>query len=105
MKVRGLIQSSETQELTAEADDAETARKLVEAQVPEGYELIQVHNAMPRGGRVIATALIRAAAVTEIEADGGDYAIARDALRARVPEGHRLLSIVIDDAEAEQARP
>ena len=98
MKVRGLTQSSETQELTAEADDAQTARELVEAQVPEGYELIQVHNAMPRGGRVIATAIVRATAVTEIEADGRDYVTARDALRAAVPEGHRLLSIVADDA-------
>lgn len=97
MKVRGLIQSSETQEVTAEADDAATARELVEAQVPEGYELIQVHNAMPRGGRVIASGIVRAAAVTEIEADGADYPSARDALRAAVPEGQRLLSIVIAD--------
>lgn len=97
MKVRGLIQSSETTELTAEADDAETARRLVEEQVPDGYELIQVHNAMPRGGRVIATAVIRAAAVSEIEAQGADYASARNALRAALPEGQRLLSIVIQD--------
>ena len=97
MKVRGLIQSSETQELTAEADDAETARQLVEEQVPDGFELIQVHNAMPRGGRVIATAVVRPVAVSEIEAEGADYAAARDALRATVPEGRRLLSIVIED--------
>ncbi|MCI0157247.1 hypothetical protein KNO15_11125 [Leifsonia shinshuensis] len=97
MKVRGLIQSSQTQELTAEADDAATARELVEAQVPEGSELIQVHNAMPRGGRVIATAIVRPTAVTEIEADGPDYVSARDALRAAVPDGQRLLSIVIED--------
>lgn len=97
MKVRGLIQSSETRELTAEADDAGTARELVEAQVPEGFELIQVHNAMPRGGRVIATGIMRPSAVTDIEAEGGDYAAARDALRAAVPEGQRLLSIVVVD--------
>ncbi|UAJ79125.1 hypothetical protein IT072_18265 [Leifsonia sp. ZF2019] len=95
MKVRGMVQNSETSDLTAEADDAETARALVEEQVPEGYELLQVHNAMPRGGRVIATAKIRLAAVTEIEADGADYAAARDALRAAVPDGQRLLSITI----------
>ncbi|GIT78904.1 hypothetical protein LLS1_05730 [Leifsonia sp. LS1] len=95
MKVRGMVQSSETSDLTAEADDAETARALVEEQVPEGYELLQVHNAMPRGGRVIATAKIRLAAVSEIEADGADYASARDALRAAVPDGQRLLSITI----------
>lgn len=95
MKVRGIIQSSETSELTAEADDAQTARTLVEEQVPEGYELLQVHNAMPRGGRVIATAIMRVAATREIEADGPDYASARDALRAAVPEGQRLLSITV----------
>ena len=95
MKVRGLIQSSETRELTAEADDAASARALIEEQVPEGFDLLQVHNAMPRGGRVIATAIIRESAVTELEADGPDYAAARDALRAAVPPTHRLLSIVV----------
>ncbi|AGW42706.1 hypothetical protein O159_28280 [Leifsonia xyli subsp. cynodontis DSM 46306] len=95
MKVRGLIQSSETSELTAEADDSESARSLVEEQLPEGYELLQIHSAMPRGGRVIATAVIRASAVTELTADGADYAAARDALHALIPTGQRLLSIVI----------
>jgi hypothetical protein len=96
MKVRGLTQSSETRELTAEADDAEGARALIEEQVPEGFELLQVHNAMPRGGRVIATGLVRDASIEEVEAEGPDYAAARDALRARVPEGRRLLTIVVD---------
>jgi hypothetical protein len=95
MKVRGMVQSSETSELVAEADDAETARALVDEQVPEGFELLRVHNAMPRGGRVIATGVMRPAAVTEIEAEGADYASARDALRATVPEGQRLLSITV----------
>ena len=95
MKVRGLIQSSQTRELTAEADDAQSARALIEAQVPDGFELLRVHNAMPRGGRVIATAIVREHAVTEIEAEGPDYAAARDALRATVPAEHRLLSIVV----------
>jgi hypothetical protein len=97
MRVRGLVQSSVTSEVTAEADDAQTARALVEEQVPAGYELLQVHNAMPRGGRVIATGLIRPAAVSELEAEGADYAAARDALRAAVPPDHRLLSIVVAD--------
>lgn len=97
MKVRGFVQASETSEVTAEADDAETARSLVEEQVPDGFELLQVHNAMPRGGRVIATGLIRPAGVSEVEAEGADYAAARDALRASVPDGRRLLSIVILD--------
>ena len=95
MKVHGLIQSSLTQELTAEADDAESARALIEEQVPEGYDLLQVHNAMPRGGRVIAKAIIRESAVAEIDAEGADYAAAREALRAKVPADHRLLTIVV----------
>ncbi|WP_369963908.1 hypothetical protein [Leifsonia sp. EB34] len=92
-----MTQTTETRELTAEADDAETARALVKEQVPQGFELLQVHNAMPRGGRVIATAIIRESATQHIEADGTDYPAARDALRAKVPEGQRLLSIVVDD--------
>ena len=95
MKVRGLIQSSGTRELTAEADDAQAARALIEEQVPEGFDLVQVHNAMPRGGRVIATGVIRESAVRELEAEGPDYAAARDALRAQVPADHRILSIVV----------
>lgn len=90
-----MVQSSETSELTAEADDAETARSLVLEQIPDGFEVLRVHNAMPRGGRVIATGVMRPAAVTEIEADGADYAAARDALRAKVAEGQRLLSITV----------
>lgn len=90
-----MVQSSETSELTAEADDAETARSLVLEQIPDGFEVLRVHNAMPRGGRVIATGVMRPAAVTEIEADGADYAAARDALRAKVTEGQRLLSITV----------
>ena len=95
MKVRGLVQTKQTRELTAEADDAESARALIEEQVPEGFDLLQVHNAMPRGGRVIATAVVRESAVAEIEADGADYAAARDALRGKVPADHTLLSIVV----------
>jgi len=97
MRVTGLVQTSVTAEVTAEADDAETARTLVEEQVPAGFELLQVHNAMPRGGRVIATGVIREAAIAEITAEGADYAAARDALRAAVPEDHRLLSIVVTE--------
>jgi hypothetical protein len=97
MRLTGLIQTTQTRELTAEADDAHTAREAVEAQVPEGYELLQVNNAMPRGGRVIATGLVRERTLGEVHADGPNYATARAALRAAVPEAHRLLSIVAED--------
>lgn len=94
MHIRGLIQPKVVTELTAEADDAQAARELIEAQVPEGYELIQVHNSMPRGGRTIATGQIRLAEVTELDATGADYATARAALLAQIPEDHRLLSVI-----------
>lgn len=97
MRVHGLTQSTETRELTAEADDAQAARAGVEEQLPEGFELLRVHNSMPRGGRVIATAVIREATTRRLDAEGPDYAAARDALHAMIPEGHRLLSITIDD--------
>lgn len=93
MRIRAMIQSTATVELTAEADDASSARELIEAQVPEGHELIQVHNTMPRGGRVIATGITRPAAVDELDGEGSDYQAAMTALRANVPDGWRILSV------------
>lgn len=87
-----MIQSAETTDLTAEADDAQSAREAIEAQVPDGYDLIQVHNSMPRGGRVIATGVIRPAAVDTVEADGADYAAAKAAIVSQLPPGYRVLS-------------
>lgn len=94
MRIRGLIQSKVVTELTAEGDDAQAARALIEEQVPEGFELIRVHNSMPRGGRVIATGEIRSAGVVELEANGADYKTAREALLKKIPEDHRLLSVL-----------
>ena len=93
--MRGIVQSSETSELTAEAKDAESARELVRGQVADGFELLRVHSAKPSGGRVVAMAVVRPATIEEIEAEGADYTAAREALRAAVPEGKRLLSIVV----------
>ncbi|MFJ3395286.1 hypothetical protein [Leifsonia aquatica] len=99
MRVHGLIQSSVTEELTAEADDAETARAAIDEQVPDGYELIQVHHSMPRGGRVIATGEIRLAEIRELEGEGADYAAARDARRCtQCPTGW------VADSQLRQAR-
>jgi hypothetical protein len=97
MRIRGVIQSTVVEELTAEADDAPGARALIEAQVPDGYELLQVHNSMARGGHVIATGRIRLAATREIEGTGPDYQSARDALLAEVPADHRLLHVLTID--------
>lgn len=94
MRIRGLIQSTIVTEITAEAEDAQAARAMVEEQVPEGYDLIQVHKASARGGRVIATGKIRAAAVDELDATGSDYQSARAALLAKMPADHRLLSVL-----------
>ncbi|MBN9631276.1 MAG: hypothetical protein J0I18_11765 [Actinobacteria bacterium] len=97
MRVRGLIQSIVVEEITAEADDAQSARALIEAQVHDGYELIQVHHAMPRGGRVIATGRIRSDVTRELEATGPDYKSAREALLAEMPADHRLLHVLSID--------
>lgn len=97
MHIRGLIQSIAIDEITAEADDAQSARALIESQVPTGYELIQVHNSMPRGGRVIATGRIRSAETQKIDADGSDYRSARAALEEAIPDGHRLLYVLSVD--------
>jgi len=94
MRIRGVIQSIIVTELTAEADDAQSARALIDAQVPDGYELLQVHNAMPRGGRVIATGRIRPRATIEIEATGADYSTARATLLSQIPDDHRLLYVL-----------
>jgi hypothetical protein len=45
---------------------------------------------MTRADHVIATCRIRLAATRELEATGPDYASARDALLAEIPEDHRL---------------
>jgi hypothetical protein len=93
MHIRGLIQSKVVTELTAEAGDMPGARPLIE-KVPEGYELIQAHNSMARGGHVIPVGQIRPAATREIEATGADYRSAREALLGKTPEDHRLLHVV-----------
>ncbi|WP_426624466.1 hypothetical protein ACPPVW_18235 [Leifsonia sp. McL0607] len=94
MRIRGVIQSTELAELTTSADDAQTARAAIEAQVPDGYDLLQVHNTMAPGGAVVATARIRPSEMQELEAEGIDYVATRDALRAQVPNGWRLLHIL-----------
>ncbi|NEN04730.1 hypothetical protein G3T36_02500 [Diaminobutyricibacter tongyongensis] len=93
MLIRGLIQSTVIEEITAEADDLLSARAQIAELAPAGYELLQVHDEMPTGGRVIATGHIRLAATREIEATGPDYKSSHDALLAEVPEGHRLLEV------------
>jgi hypothetical protein len=93
MRVQAMIQSTVVTEISAEAD-AGSARELVEAQVPDGSELIQVHNAMPRGGRVIATGLIRVQEVQTLTSEGNDYPAAKAALQQQLPDGWRILSCV-----------
>lgn len=42
VKLRGTIRPVETQEVSAEGDSYEEARQALQAQVPEGWELLQV---------------------------------------------------------------
>lgn len=88
-----MIQSTATVQLTAKANDVAAARELIQAQVPDGHELLQVHNTMPRGGRVIAAGACRPSAVDELDGEGDDYQAAMATLRANVPEGWRILSV------------
>lgn len=94
MHIRGIVQSTETTELTASADDAPSARAAIEAQIPDGYELLQITNTMSPRGAVVATGRIRHSATRELEAEGTDYPTARDALHAAVPQGWRLLYVL-----------
>lgn len=42
MRLIGTIRSTATEQITTEADDYDKAREQLDAQVPEGYELISV---------------------------------------------------------------
>lgn len=42
VKLRGTIRTVETKQLSAEADSYDEARAALDAQVPEGWELLQV---------------------------------------------------------------
>jgi hypothetical protein len=42
VKVKGIMRPIETKELEAEGEDYAAARKALEAQVPEGWQLLQV---------------------------------------------------------------
>jgi hypothetical protein len=94
MRIRGLIRSKVVPEITAEGADVPGARALIEEQLPEGYELIQVHNSMARGDHVIVVGQIRLAATSELEATGTDYRTASEAMLAKIPEDHRLLHVI-----------
>ncbi|SEI09319.1 MULTISPECIES: hypothetical protein [unclassified Leifsonia] len=61
--------------------------------MPDGYELIQVHNAMPCGGRVIATGLICVQEVQTLTSEG-NYPAAKAALQQQLPDRWRILSYV-----------
>lgn len=42
MRVIGTIRSTATERITVEADNYQEARELLEAQIPEGHELIVI---------------------------------------------------------------
>lgn len=84
----GLTRPIETHTVTVEGDDLEQLRKDLHAQTPPGFEVILAPVSMERGGaRSITATWQRRDGITEIEADD------RDALFAKVPEGHQLLSV------------
>jgi hypothetical protein len=42
VQITGIIRPSETRELTVEAEDYQDGRTRLEAQIPEGWQLIQI---------------------------------------------------------------
>lgn len=85
----GHIRPVETRTVQVEGDSIAALRTAVEAQTPEGWEVVSAPAAMTKGTQMLtSTATIaRRDLVEEIEAD--DMA----ALEAKVPEGWELLSV------------
>ncbi|MCW4459578.1 hypothetical protein [Microbacterium sp. MPKO10] len=77
--------TTKTDQITQDAADVTAARSLIEEAVPEGYEIIQLDiGKTEEGARV--TGIIRATAITPVEATGTDYESAKAALKAQIPE-------------------
>lgn len=96
MRVIGPIRSKAVTEISATGVEADDARQKVNEQIPADFDLIQMLVTNNRDGTATATGRIRPNTVTEIEAVAPTYEEARDALRAKVPEGYQLLAIGVE---------
>ncbi|WP_022882531.1 hypothetical protein [Gryllotalpicola ginsengisoli] len=88
MIIRGTIRSTETWTGTAEALDPSDARAELEQRVPEGFQLARVTTLHAKIGEPYKLeAEARSTLTRELEAEGADYAAARAAFDAQIPEG------------------
>ncbi|GAB2515336.1 hypothetical protein [Paramicrobacterium agarici] len=86
--------TTETDQITQDAEDVTAAREMIEKAVPDGFEIIQLDiGKTEEGARV--TGIIRSTTITPIEASGPDYPSALEALRAQVPDGCVSTGILI----------
>jgi hypothetical protein len=96
VRVVGSIRSKAVTEISATGSDAEDARRRVTDQIPPDQDLIQMLVTNNRDGTTSATGRIRSNTSTELDAVAPTYEEARDALRAKVPEGYQLLAIGVE---------
>ncbi len=85
----GLMRPVEVQSISLEGTDLADIQSQLEAQRPEGFDIVSSPVEMVKGAAVLKAVgtFARRDQVTEIEADD------MDALLAKVPEGWQLLSV------------
>lgn len=98
MKVHGTIRSTAGWEQEGSGPTASIARGEAVKGLPEDFELVDVQTVSAKPGEpVTMKAFARSTSSARIQAEGADQATALTALLAQVPDGHKLLSHVIDD--------
>lgn len=93
-RVVAAYRETATREITQEAQDVTEARRLIEEQVPAGFEIIRLDVGKTETGSLV-TGILRTTEVSYIEAEGADYEAARAALKAQLPEGCMTLGIQV----------
>jgi hypothetical protein len=85
----GVIRPTESRELTAEGESLDAVRRALQAQVPDGWQLLHSKVTMPKGSTALTASarMARWAETREIEADD------MPGLEAKVPEGWSLISV------------
>lgn len=83
-----------TREITQEAHDVTEARRLIEEQVPSGYEIIQLDVGKTETGSLV-TGILRTTDVAYLEVEDSSYETALEGLKAKVPEGCITLGIQV----------
>lgn len=84
-----MIRPRETRTITVQAEELDEIQDKIRAETPPGWETISAPVSMAKKDTTMTAegTIARRDGVEEIEADD------MDALRARVPDGHQLLSV------------